>query len=331
MAMNPMQRKAQNSFLLGILVTLLITGVIIGFLVVKLTKITKEQQAQQEVLKKVYVLASDIESGEEITEDKLQTKEMDSSVIPSNALSYQQLYDMINVMDEEENNLIKKVKVVSKINIKKGTIITSDMVKEEGAIGQDVRKVEYNTISLSSQLETGKYIDIRLRLPSGGDYIVISHKQIEIPEIDGVPSLNTIWLELSEVEILTLNCALVETYKIEGSTLYATEYIEPGLQEAATVTYLPNAETVNIIMKDPNCVVAAANEILKRYNPEKENDAEKRKEYEGQKEVVRNPINSSLNKNSENATENVTTKLEEEIKAMQEERQKYLESLGGSY
>lgn len=31
MAINPMQRKAQNSFLLGILVTLLITGLIIGF------------------------------------------------------------------------------------------------------------------------------------------------------------------------------------------------------------------------------------------------------------------------------------------------------------
>ena len=41
MAINPMQRKAQNSFLLGILVTLLITGLIIGFLVLQLTKLTK--------------------------------------------------------------------------------------------------------------------------------------------------------------------------------------------------------------------------------------------------------------------------------------------------
>ena len=33
MAMNPMQRKANNSFLLGIVITLLITGTIIGFLI----------------------------------------------------------------------------------------------------------------------------------------------------------------------------------------------------------------------------------------------------------------------------------------------------------
>ena len=96
-----------------------------------------------------------------------------------------------------------------------GTVITSDMVKVKGELEKDVRKVEYNTISLGSQLESGKYVDIRLRLPSGGDYIVVSHKKIEIPTIEGVASLNTLWLELSETEILSLNCALVESYKIE--------------------------------------------------------------------------------------------------------------------
>ena len=39
MAVNPMQRKANNSFLLGILITLLITGVIIALFINAIIKI----------------------------------------------------------------------------------------------------------------------------------------------------------------------------------------------------------------------------------------------------------------------------------------------------
>lgn len=74
MAINPMQRKAQNSFLLGILVTLLITGLIIGFLVLQLTKLTKAQKEAEAALKTVYVVKQDIESGESVTTDKLEQK-----------------------------------------------------------------------------------------------------------------------------------------------------------------------------------------------------------------------------------------------------------------
>ena len=322
MAMNPIQRKAQNSFLLGILVTLLITGIIIGLLVFKLANMTKEQKKEEAAMKTIYVVGADIESGETISAEKLVQKSMNSSVIPSNALSALELESMSNVTDED-GNLTKKVEVISKINLKQGTIITTDMVKVKGELTNDVRKVEYNTIALGSQLQTGKYVDIRLRVPSGGDYIVVSHKKIEIPEVDGVPSLNTVWLELTETEILSLNCAIVEAYKIEGSLLYAIEYVEPGMQDAATETYIPNAETINLIRRDPNCVSAAANEIISRYV------STKGTEYEGKREVVRDPINNALNQNSSNADENAKTKLQEEAKNMQEERQKYLESLGG--
>ena len=42
MAMNPMQRKANNSFLLGILITLVITGLIIGFLIYQVSNLNKK-------------------------------------------------------------------------------------------------------------------------------------------------------------------------------------------------------------------------------------------------------------------------------------------------
>lgn len=310
MAKNPMQRKAQNSFLLGMLVTLLVTGIVIGFLIIQLTKITKQQKEEQKSMKQVYVVTTDVNSGDAITIENLTTKVLDSSVIPSNVLTAAELESKSNITDEN-GNLIKKVNVISKINLKAGTIITTDMVKIEGELSNDVRKIECNAVQLTSQMETGKYVDIRLRLPSGGDYIVLSHKKIEIPAIEGVDSTSTIWLELSETEILTLNCAIVESYKIEGSLLYVTEYIEPGLQENATVSYSPNNEVYELIQKDPNCVQTAVAEIVAR-----------------NRALSRNSINSNLNNSSSGADERVVTKTEEEIRKTQEERQKYLDSLG---
>lgn len=318
MAKNPMQKKAQTSFLLGMLLAIVIAGVIIAFLAMQLVKVTNEQKESKATLKRVYVLTQDINSGDSITAEKLTLQEVESNMIPEDAVSMAELSAKTNVEDEE-GNLIKKVNVISKINLKKGTVLTSDMIAEEGEITADLRKVEYNMIALTSQLATNKYVDIRLRLPNGKDFIVTSHKKIEIPNIDGVDSVNTIWLNLNETEILTLSCAIVESYKIEGSLLYATEYVEPGLQNAATLTYLPDDSTINLINQDPNCVAEAKQALFQRNN-----DA-------NMKGAVRNPINNSLSQNTEKAEDNVKDRVEDEIKTMQEQRQQYLESLGGSY
>lgn len=320
MAKNPMQRKAQNSFLLGMLITLLITGLIIAFLVLQLTKITKEQQKEKTLLKQVYVVAQDIESGEPLTSDKLTMKTVDGSTIPANALTTTDLEEKINVLDEE-GNIIKKVEIISKIKLMPGTIITSEMIAEKGELANDLRKQEYNMFVIPSQLTTGQYVDVRFRLPNGKDYIVLSHKRITIPDYEGTLSTNTVSLELGEVEILTLSCAIVEAYKISGSLLYVNQYVEPGLQTAATTTYIPDNETLELIRRDPNCVAEAANALIAWNNG---NEG-------GNRETVRNPISNALNENSEEAMDNAVNALKEEIQRAQEERQKYLESLGGVY
>ena len=318
MAKNPMQRKAQNSFLLGMLITLLITGIIIAFLVIQLTNLTREKREEEANMQTVYVVAQDIASGESVTTDKLITQDVNGATVPSNALTLSAFEEITNVYDEN-GNITGTVDVISKIDLKQGTVITSDMVAQSDELAADLRKQEYNMIMLPSQLQTGEYIDIRLRLPDGTDYIVASHKQVTIPEINGVPSLNTISLNVSETEISTLSCAIVECYKIEGSILYANQYVEPGLQTAATATYIPNEETVTLIRRDPNCVTTAANAIIERYN-----DSDVRNS-------VRNPVNSGLNENSDQATDNAVSNLQEELQRAQEERQSYLESLGGTY
>ena len=56
MAVNPMQRKARNSFLLGVLLTLLITGIVITLLFLQLKKMNDEKVAEAALKVNVYVL-----------------------------------------------------------------------------------------------------------------------------------------------------------------------------------------------------------------------------------------------------------------------------------
>lgn len=316
MAMNPMQRKANNSFLLGILITLLITGLIIAFLIFQLSNLNKQMQEEEAKLKQVYVLNTDIMSGQVITSDMLEMKTIDGSAIPANAITPVDVDNKGTVVDESTGNVIRKLDVVTKIDLKSGTILTSEMIATADELSSDLRRQEYNVVQFPSQLQTGDFIDIRLRLPSGEDYIVVSHKEVEIPVVDGVDSENTMIIKMNEVETLTMSSAIIEAYIAEGSYLYATRYVDAGMQEAATPTYLPSDSVINLMNKDPNCANEAKQELFKRNNDS------------SYKSAVRNPINDELNQNSEDAQDNIISSVEEELKAAQEERQKYLESLG---
>ena len=85
MASNPMQRKARNSFLLGVIITLLIAGVIIALLFMQLKQKSDQLQAEANAKRNVYVLNQDVKSGQVITEDMFSTLQVNQDAIPSNA------------------------------------------------------------------------------------------------------------------------------------------------------------------------------------------------------------------------------------------------------
>ena len=197
----------------------------------------------------------------------------------------------------------------------KNTVLTMDMVSKGSPISDGVRKQEYNAIVLPTDLTTGDYIDIRVQLPTGQDFIVLSKKMVEIPVIDGIDSETTIWLKLSEDEILSMSCAIIESYRINGSKLYATKYAEPGRQEAAIPTYPISAETRDLILADPNVTQKAEQELINRYSQELI-------------DIRNNKINNELSK-PENSSSNVTEKINASIAETQAERKKYLQSIAG--
>lgn len=287
--LNPLEQKARSSFIKGFFVALLIGLIIagvVGFLYVQKLQEESERVKQQ---KSVLVLAKSVKSGDEINSEmvRLNTK-VDGAVVPEHAVSsYDQLLKVFGINSagqEENNNAVKDEnndsektiavnKLIAKTDLYTNTIITSDMISlVNEAPTKDLRLEQYNMISLPVDLSSNETVDIRLRLPTGQDYIVISKKKVTIPDISGAPSSDTIQIKVTEDEMLTMSAAIVDAYKITGSKLYAVKYAEPGMQDKATATYIAPAETLQIIDKDPNIVrtardalVAFANENNERY------------------------------------------------------------------
>ena len=206
--------------------------------------------------------------------------QIDSTVVPSGNLA-----NLADLNGEEE--------VISKLDLESGTVLCNSMLRNnEDAINNDTRIQEYNMIILPTLLDINEFVDIRLLLPTGQDYIVLSKKRVE--NIDE----NTVSFNMSEAEILTLNNAIVESYMINGSMLYATKYIEPGMQEKSSSTYTVSREVLGLINKDSNIEQKAREELWDRYNKVTEE---------------RNSINSAIEREGDSALSSVQSKVNEQI------------------
>lgn len=374
MASNPMQRQKRISFWLGVIVTFLICSVIIcglGFMLY--TKIKAEIELK-ESMKTVYVLKSDVKSGQVVMPEMLKSIEVNQNTIPKNAISDAKIFKSYQLQDEKGNLIyqdseglyigtsestntsantnttedssntsskttkiriiekdgkyvkvvngqeeyitLKQLPLIAKVNMKANTIITRELVAQSDEVNtKDVRVQEYNIVNLPTTIATGDFIDIRLRLPNGVDYIVVSKKEITIPEIDGIPASDTIDVKMSEDEILTMSNAIVEAYIMNGSELYATKYSDPGNQEKSVPTY-PVSQAVLSLINDTsgdgkNILETAKQALWNRYNVNQRNQV----------------VQPQLDQYSEEATDNVETNIEKQIQRQKELREKYLQAL----
>ena len=357
MATNPMQRKARLSFILGMLVTLVICGIVIALLFMQLTNYQKKEKETQTASVQVYALNQDVSSGQVITSDMYSMITVDKNIVPSNATSDLSVIENYALQDKEGNEVYTKdstlyiqsgnkeyklqqeeetdnyyiernnekvyielnsVPLIAKVSMKKNTLITKELIsKGDSTIADDVRREEYNSFVLPMDLETGDYIDVRLMLPTGQNFIVVSKKEVEVPNINGVDSLDTIWLNVSEDEILTISSAIVDAYRVTGSKLYVDKYTEAGMQKAAIPTYVVTSETAALLDKDPNILEKAIEGLRQTYrNIDSTN--------------IRNEYINRAIQNEETPEENLQQKMEESIENSQDSRQKYLDSLSGA-
>ena len=192
MATNPMQKKARNSFILGVLVTFIIMAMIVAILLIQIKKMKEEENKRIADTVKVCVLKTDVTSGQIITSDMIDIKEVLKSTVPSNATSnitnlqnyfledksgnpvvtsngktyLQRGNQNIELKTEEvtgyyyiETNGSKEYvelatpPLLAKIDMRANTVVTSSMLtKSDEKITKDLRLQEYNMLQLASQI-----------------------------------------------------------------------------------------------------------------------------------------------------------------------------------
>lgn len=294
MAVNPMQKKARNSFLLGMIITLIVCAIIGVILYIAVIGPENKESKEKGTATKAYALNRDVKSGQEITADMLSPINTYSNLIPQN-------YIDSTILTSVESGK----KVVAKVDLYKNTILTASTVTtEENTVTKDVRTMEYNMLTLPINLTIGDYVDIRITFPDGQDFIVIAKK--EIKNIQG----NTVTFDMSEADIVMLNSAIVESYIMKASNIYIAKYVEPGMQEKAANTYVPTAEVIRLIETDSNIVSTAKNELTSRFDAN-----------------IRNQMNSTVNQYSEQGLTNVEEGIQKQIEDAKKAREEYLSSL----
>ncbi|SFS58184.1 SAF domain-containing protein [Paenibacillus sp. 453mf] len=197
----------------------------------ELLEIKKQLVSEQKDSKTGYVIVHDIPAGTLIKDTDVRAVKVPQGQAPVN---------LISELDEIAGS-------VTKIELKAGTSLTAAMLYEEEPTPDDLRNREISVISRPSLLNSGDMIDVRIQFPTGQDYIVLSKKKVH--DLEGA----TMWMTLTEAEILTLSSAMVDAY-LHKASLYSLTYVEPEFQDRAIPTYPANEEVLTLIESNPNIV-----------------------------------------------------------------------------
>lgn len=219
--MNQIKKRLVNGILIGLGVGLV--GVIITIVLANNVIKGYEEGTNENFLRdytsEVVTLTRDVVQGETITYDMLKSTRIHNSTSPTDAVLY-------------PDAIVGKI---AKYNIAENTTAVTGMFADK-LLTEDVRVQEINEIVLPIDLVVNDYVDIRIMYPSGVEYVVLAQKQVS--KINGT----TIWMDMSEVDRLLLNSAIVDTYLTEGTKLYAIRYSDPTTQIKLDETQMQESE-----------------------------------------------------------------------------------------
>lgn len=194
----------------------------------------------------VYTVSSSVKAGDEITESTLETMTMPTTTLTDSYIT-------------DSSMLLGKY---YKIALNPLTPLTMDFVMDE-PLDDTTRDVDICVDRWTVGLTPGDYVDLRITLPRGDDYVVLSHLRIE--------SIGTVTLKvhLTEEQWHTYLGALVDYYLNAqfGATIYVQKYVEPGIQAPAICYYAVPSNVEAAMIVDPNIVdkaTATANAQLRK-------------------------------------------------------------------
>lgn len=133
-----------------------------------------------------------------------------------------------------------------RVNVQPGTILSLDMLMDEGNDANAKFPYELTMTSIPVSTSVGDYIDVRMVLANGEEMTVLNHKKIERLYN------TTITINVSEEE----NALLISMFNdlgiySNGCLAYVTKYIEPGNND--TIAFYPvQHDMENFIRFNPN-------------------------------------------------------------------------------
>lgn len=178
-----------------------------------------------------YEVADKVYSGQPVKESDLIAVS-----VPASTCSTASITDINNILGN-----------YYKVDINPGTIISMDMLMDDASEADKRYTRELTFTSLPVGTVVGDYIDVRLILPNGEEYVVVSHERIE-RLYD-----TTITIHVSEEENQIINSMFAELGQYQGFTFaYLVKYIEPG-KDVDTVAFYPVQEDMKeLVMLNPN-------------------------------------------------------------------------------
>lgn len=204
------------------------------------TLLTVARKELKENQREVFVAIDDIPAGEVITEDQIKKTNVYSSQ-PQNS------YITVNEVGQQ-----------ALIDIPRDTQITTAMLVDD-AVSDELREVEYQSITINANIVSNDTIDIRIVFPNGESLVVLSKKMIK--GITEGAVMCYLWLDSEE--ILRMSAAIVDAALYPGTQLVTTKYIEPSIQEASEITYIPSLSILELLESDPN-ILDRSSQQLKR-------------------------------------------------------------------
>ena len=288
MMLGPMKKKMITTGIIAFLIPCILFGFIFFMYNSKKGAEIKELTRQSKVVYR-YVMSGDQPVGHVITSNDLILAEVKEISSPID--SFEVIYSgdgtaKTAIKDDRQRAVGKKLKIA----VKDKTILTSAMLlSDDDEVSADLRTKEFNMISLPSDLEVGDFIDIRIVFPNGEDYLVVAGKEVQ--QIGTSADSNTIFLNLTEEDILRVSGAIIESYISDSVNIYAVKYVNPYEQ-------LFNEKSVDLVEKYENAVAALIAENTKM------------EEVEGEPVVTKQP---KLDENGENVVDESGEIVYEEI------------------
>ncbi len=353
MAMNPMQRKARQSFFIGIIVALLIAAAPIVLLYMQTKDLNEKIAESKKLLTNVYVLSRDVKSGQAVTADMFKMVPATKAGVPANAtgdivttLSSYALCDKAGneVGTDDNGNLYildkgKKVELVKEENSDNYYRKDSDInnktyveLSEKPLIAKiDLRA---NTIITTKYLARSNELTTndtrtqsysRIVLPadlSTGDFIDIRYK---LPD-----GRDYIVLSKKEVDIPAYNGTYSPdtinlTMREDELLVLASAIVDAYRTEGSELYAIKYVEPGNQTAATTTYTVSQVIWDLINSDPNILTEARTGLENRYRSLKTRNEIQSKIT-SDESA---VVTGVQESITKTKEERQKYLDSLSG--